>query len=167
MRRRTVICAVATGLAGCSAGGEPTETPTEADYVDRFRAALSAGAAEFAAVRVRVSDGIARLTYETTALPDASRSTVADTIARETRAVASSFAAVVGAGWEVDRLSVTVEQSGSVVVTYHIERAWATDFNGQNRSADRYGGRIESTVERHDLATPTPAGLTETPTHRE
>ncbi len=157
VRRRTLLAAVAVlaGAAGCSSESGPTETPTEADYVERFRLALSAGAAEFAEVRVRVADGVARLTYETAASAGADRSTVRDAIARETRAVASSYASVVGAGWSVDRLAVTVEQTDAVVATYHVRRTWAEDFNGPNRSSDRYARRIQSTLEIEAPATAT------------
>lgn len=171
VRRRTLLAAVpGLVLAGCSTDEGPTETPTAADYVGRFDRALRAGEAEFAEVRIRVTDGVARLTYETTAPSGADRSAVRDAIERETHAVASAFAAVVGAGWSVHRLTVTVEQSDTVVVTYHVERAWAEDFNGPNRSSVRYGRRIAATVERHGPATPTgtgetPGGRTSTPSN--
>lgn len=77
---------------------------------------------------------------------------VREVVARETHVGVSAYASVVGAEWDVRRLSVTVEQSGGVVATYRIETACEA-FNRGDATAREYGDHVRGTF---GSATPTP-----------
>lgn len=149
LRRRSLLALLAAG-AGC-AGSDPTPTPspTPRDLPARFRRNLRLAGYEVVSLDAGESGGSTSsgetrgpttLVYR---VETASRSAVESSV----RSVASSFASVVGAGWEPGRLEATVRGPDGVLATFGVEAAWARAFNAGEITAGEYGERIAATVD--------------------
>lgn len=147
MRRRRYLAATAASaglLAGCTDSATPTPTSSDASpFEDRFERNLD-GVPE---PQIATEGGVVTLNYS---VNEVDRSAIED----QTRTVAVAWSQVVGAGWDVERLDVSVTAGDTVILSYRIQAKWAAQWNNRTISPGEYERRINETVE---TASPTAA----------
>lgn len=147
MRRRRYLAATAASaglLAGCTDASTPTATSSDASpFEDRFERNLD-GVPE---PQIATEGGVVTLNYS---VEEVDRSAIEE----QTRTVAVAWSQVVGAGWDVERLEVSVTAGDTVILSYRIQAKWAAEWNNRTISPGEYERRINETVE---TASPTAA----------
>lgn len=148
MRRRRYLASLAAGtalLAGCSgSGSSPTPTRDSSEKMDRFERNLKG----IPDPQLSREGDVVTLNYS---VEEVNRTEIRS----QTRSVAIAWSQVVGAGWDAERVDVTVTAGDTVILTYHIEAEWADQWNNRSISPDEYEAYINETVE---TASPTASG---------
>ena len=146
VRRRRYLAGIAVAtaapVAGCSGDGNGAATVTNQGEVYR-NAFVDAIERKGHVVATLAVDTRVDLEYT----PDEpSEEGVGESINH----VARAFFDRVNGGWAVEGLDAGVLIEGSLVATWHMERAWIEAYDDGDISREELGRRVEDSVERRD-----------------